>query len=358
MQNRILGYDVARALAIFGMIIVNYEMILTGGGVGHWLFKLTGLLQGRAAALFVVLAGVGMSLMVRKARLAGDAPELRRRRFLLLKRALFLLVVGLAYTPLWPGDILHVYGFYITIGVVLLTADPRTLWASSALLVAGFVFLLGFVDYEAGWDWSTLTYEGMWTLTGLTRRIFFNGFNPVLPWAGFLVAGLAIGRLDLGDPRVRRRTLAWSALVGGLVEGASRVTQSVLLPGASALEAEGIVAIFGTTAMPPLPLFMLAAGATAIAAIALSVELAERFRRSIIVRALVAAGQMALSVYVAHFVVGIGLLALLGLVQYQNPYFVVGYAIAFFGLSVLISTLWLRRFERGPLETLMRKITG
>jgi uncharacterized membrane protein YeiB len=40
------------------------------------------------------------------------------------------------------------------------------------------------------------------------------------------------------------------------------------------------------------------------------------------------------------------------------PIQILGFATAFFALSVGFSTIWLRYFKNGPLETLMRKISG
>ncbi|KAB2902243.1 MAG: DUF1624 domain-containing protein, partial [Anaerolineae bacterium] len=88
MSRRIVGYDVARAAAIFGMMIINFWLVLTpesrGEGVAG---SLLALLMGRAAATFVMLAGIGVSLLTREAR---QSPEkIREKQRLLLKRALF-----------------------------------------------------------------------------------------------------------------------------------------------------------------------------------------------------------------------------------------------------------------------------
>ena len=67
-SQRIAGYDLARSLAILGMVIVNYGSFMGGWGVGpSWLVWLVQLVPGRAAATFVILAGVGMSLMAKQA---------------------------------------------------------------------------------------------------------------------------------------------------------------------------------------------------------------------------------------------------------------------------------------------------
>ena len=62
-QTRVIGVDVARAAAVFGMVVVNFKTVMVVESAGpDWLVWMTGLLDGRAAATFVVLAGVGISL--------------------------------------------------------------------------------------------------------------------------------------------------------------------------------------------------------------------------------------------------------------------------------------------------------
>ena len=63
-SQRQYGFDVARGLAVFGMIIVNFKIAMGAETAGpSWMVWLVGLLDGRAAATFVILAGVGMSLL-------------------------------------------------------------------------------------------------------------------------------------------------------------------------------------------------------------------------------------------------------------------------------------------------------
>ncbi len=64
-SKRIVGLDIARALAVLGMVIVNYKVVMVSNATQGWLATTTGLLEGRAAATFVVLAGIGLSLMTR-----------------------------------------------------------------------------------------------------------------------------------------------------------------------------------------------------------------------------------------------------------------------------------------------------
>lgn len=99
LKQRIIGYDLARALAVFGMVIVNFKIVMSAEKNGPaWLVSLVGLLDGRAAATFVVLAGVGLSLLSQKGHAGKNRDRLAQDRRTLLKRALFLFILGLLYT--------------------------------------------------------------------------------------------------------------------------------------------------------------------------------------------------------------------------------------------------------------------
>ena len=350
-KSRILGYDVARALAVFGMVIVNYKVVMNAGGNGpDWLVWLAGLFNGRAAAIFVILAGVGITMLSRKAVAAQDYAQIRQDRVTLLKRAAFLFVVGLLYTPLWPADILHFYGVYIAIAALLLTASNRQLWAGVMGLSGAFLLLVLLFDYEAGWDFATLTYLDFWTVRGMLRHLFFNGFHPVIPWLAFVLIGMWLGRQDVRDGRVRRR-LFW----GGVLTAVIAETLSLILTTLFTGEAN---IIFTTAPMPPMPLYIVAGAGTAIAIIMLSLELTTRHPHGRLVAPLVATGQLALTLYVAHVVIGMGVLEAMGRLENQTLPFAIVSALLFFIIAVVFSHYWRKKFQRGPLEWVMRKMTG
>ena len=63
LNNRIIGCDLARAVAFLGMLLVNFSVLLGNGTPDPTLLDhLIEMIRGRAAATFVVLAGVGLSL--------------------------------------------------------------------------------------------------------------------------------------------------------------------------------------------------------------------------------------------------------------------------------------------------------
>jgi len=343
---------------VFGMVIVNYNIVMGAAGGGqHWLLDAAGLVEGRAAALFVVLAGVGVSLMTRTGRISGDMALRAKDRATLLKRALFLLVVGLTYTPIWPADILHFYGLYIALGVVLLYQPMKMLGLVSALLVMGFMVLVMAYDYDAGWDWNTLDYTDLWQPRGFFRHLFFNGFHPVVPWAAFLVSGMALGRLDLTARETRRKVLFWGLGVAAVAEFFSSRLVSSLGAMAHSPELAGLSDLVGTAPMPPGLFYMVAAGGIAFAATAACVSLGLRLDQSRWIQPLVATGQLALTLYVAHVVVGMGLLDTFGYLENRSAPEAMGAAAVFCLLGVAFAHAWRSKFDRGPLEWLMRRVT-
>lgn len=355
MKRRIIGYDLARAFAIFGMVVVNFKIVMGAEQDGPaWIVNLVGLLDGRAAATFVVLAGAGLSLLSQKARTLDDRRQLAQDRRTLLKRALFLFFVGLLYTPIWPADILHFYGVYIAVAAFLLAASARQLWIYSVVLVLVFVVMFFTLNYDHGWDWKTLEYYGFWTPVGMIRHLFYNGFHPVLPWLAFLLVGMVLGRQDMSDPTVRRRVLLWGAGVALVAEGVSWLLIHVLSTGVNLADQEAIIAIFGTEPMPPMPLYVVAGTGTACAIIAAAISLGQRYYESAWLQPFVATGQLSLTLYVAHVVFGMGTLEAFGLLENQTLPFALFASVVFCMVGVLFAYLWRSRFKRGPLETVMR----
>ncbi len=354
------GYDLARALAVIGMVIVNFKVVMGAETNGpDWLAWLVGLLDGRAAATFVVLAGVGMSLACRRALVEGDSHLLKSRLTALRKRAAFLFIFGLAYTPLWPADILHFYGFYILLGTFLIKSSDGKLLLSVSTIVMTFLLLLLFLDYEQGWNWKTLEYTDLWTMEGMLRHIFFNGFHPVFPWAAFLVAGIWLGRRNIEIEGVRKRLFLVGLAMTVLAESASHFLTEYMLVAYPFVNPVDIQDIFGTAPLPPMPLYMISAGGTALMIISLSTWLTAKVPSSnFIMKSLIVTGQYALTFYIAHVVIGMGILEEIGRLENQDLPTSVLSALLFCLVGIALSLFWNKYFRRGPLEWVLRKISG
>jgi uncharacterized membrane protein YeiB len=111
--------------------------------------------------------------------------------------------------------------------------------------------------------------------------------------------------------------------------------------------------------MPPMPLYLLSAGGTAVVVISLCLSFSQRCPSATwILRPLASTGQLALTLYVAHVVVGMGLLELLGLLYEQTLPVALASALFFCVAGVAFATLWCRFAKQGPLEWAMRRITA
>lgn len=362
-MKRIIGFDVARAVAIAGMVIVNFKVVMFAEERGpEWLQSVVGALDGRAAAMFVILAGVGASLMTADARNRGDPAGLAGARRRLLRRAAFLLVAGYLFVLIWPADILHYYAFYIGIGAFLLAASDRALWLWALLAAALFSGLATFAGYWDQLDPIDLSYQGFWTPVGLVRNLLFNGWHPVMPWVGFYLVGMWLGRRDVRVAATRWRIMGVAALVAAaseVVAAFNPIEFDIVVKGPSSLGlVAGSRALLAAEPLPPGPIFLAAAGGTAIVLILLCVGAGLRWPDALPLRWATRTGEVALTIYFGHVLIGMGVLEAIGRLDAQTLWFSIAAAGVFITGSVGFAVLWRRWHDRGPVEWLMRRVSG
>jgi uncharacterized protein len=93
--KRIAGYDLARGVAVFGMILMNFKIVMQdplNSATNAWAVFLQAF-EGRFGALFIVLAGIGVSLFTRRARTTNDGKRLNANKKTCLK--------GLDFSLFW-----------------------------------------------------------------------------------------------------------------------------------------------------------------------------------------------------------------------------------------------------------------
>jgi uncharacterized protein len=344
-QRRLPGVDLARALAIFGMVAVNFDQILSVPQSTGLSAKLLALPAGRASALFVVLAGIGLSLLARR--------DVGRGRRVAFRRGLFFLALGYLFWVVWPGDILHYYGWYFIVGGMALNWGNRVLALGVAVVTLTAPALLMVFDYGADWDFTRLEYQGLLTWTGQTRNLLFNGFHPLFPWLAFLFYGLWLGRRLVADPgRVER--MIWPALA---VAVATEWISHSIISNLGGLEKNEAAYLFVTDSMPPSLFYVLAAGALATFTLALCLRVAHRWESTLIMRGLLHTGQLAFSLYVLHVLIGAYPLIAIQPERSMAPAFVLGWCGGFCLLSIVGSHLWRLRFSQGPAEAVLRRFT-
>src|SRR5258708_36276408 len=111
-------------------------------------------------------------------------------------------------------------------------------------------------DFERSWDWQTLNSHNLWPPVGVVRNLFFDGFRSVLPWTGFVLFGMWLGRFDLQKRAVYWPVLLTAAGISVAAQGVSQILVShFLTPPREGLDAETVNALFCTESIPALCLF-------------------------------------------------------------------------------------------------------
>ncbi|QQR46102.1 DUF1624 domain-containing protein [Myxococcus xanthus] len=349
-SERLHGIDIARTCAICGMFVVHAFLVLgpPSSGLSGWERIVFNLTEGRAAATFVLLAGLGVGQLLSR----RETTDSRR---VLWRRALFLGVLGVLNLIVWPGDILRLYG------VALLAAPWLHRWSSKALswLVVALIFIFPlaavFVDWDARWDWATLTYRGLWTPSGFALNLVVDGFRPLLPWLAFFVLGLRLARLDWRDSATQRRML-WAGIclfVLSELVSAGLVKLAIQSAMGEHLGENVVTALLGTHSLPSMPLFMLSALGIASLVLGGSFVLGNHLARRIR-EALVSTGRLALTWYLGHVLLLVGL-SVAGYGNRLSALAAMGVALA--GFAVVIAVSYLRGGAPMLLERMLRRFS-
>ena len=357
--NRIIGFDLARAYAILGMFIVNFNFCFGSFQNNTPIGQFLNLFTGNSTAIFIICAGLSLSLLTNRA--AINSHEQRQRiKSRILKRSWFLVVIGLLLYPWWPGDILHFYGGYMHIAAYLLFV-PRNyylLGAGAAIII--FHVLLLIIPINTSWDFATFKYADFWTVQGFLRNTLYNGWNSLFPWIAYFLLGMWLGRINWQDGNTRRNVFLTGLVLFALVEGIRKYAVYAHLN-------RQILNYIMYDYFPPYLPFMIITASFALMIITACLWLGERFGAFGPVQWLAALGRMTLTNYVLHITLGMLVLQALtgrkytGLLQMQTPVspeYILLFSLACYGACVAFSALWSHRFSHGPLEALMRKIAG
>ena len=355
---RIPGFDLARAYAIFGMYIVNFNFCFGSFSNTTLAGRFITLFTGNSTSIFIICAGMGLSLMVNRQGLTAD--DKKRYKSIVLKRSWFLLAIGLALYSWWPGDILHFYGGYMHIAAFLLFVPKRYYLIAATAAIAIYHALLFFIPVETGWDLTSFNYTDFWTVKGFLRNTLYNGWNSLFPWIAYFLLGMWLGRLNWQNTMVTKRVFITGAICFLLFEGLRYFA-------AGGMFNDAATAYIMSEYFPPYLPFMAITISFALMVISICIYIGYKFPSNKLLASLSKTGRMTLTHYVMHITMGMVIFAILFDRYYTGylpgsapvpPIQILGFATAFFALSVGFSTIWLRYFKNGPLETLMRKISG
>jgi uncharacterized protein len=365
MRDRIIGFDVARAYAILGMYIVNFTFCFGSFRDPSLLGRFSTLFVGNSTSIFIICAGMGVVLMT--ARPTLDLAEKKKLRARILKRSWFLFALGLALFNWWPGDILHFYGAYLHIAALLLFVPKRYYLLAGLIAILGYNILQLVIPITTSWNLETTQYADFWTPIGFLRNTLYNGWNSIFPWFSFFALGMYLGKVDWQSKTIRRRIFGIGFAMLAVFKGMRLLIQADFEnPAHKPFYVKYWPQLMEDYFPANIPYLMITMG-WALMVISLCMSLGHRFPSNRVLGLLANTGQMTLTHYVTHATLG---MLLLGAVAHRTytgypptetpiaPHYLLLYATLFFAGSVCFSFLWRKKFNKGPLEMLMRKISG
>ena len=395
-KDREIFMDVLRGFAILGIFIANLGTGFSwyneqAHSTGPYLLpeldhKMSFLhhmfIEGKFYSIFSLLFGWGIALQFKRADAKGinAAPTVKRRLF-------FMLLLGAVHLLIWPGDIVF---FYAILGFILL---PLRKFSNKTLLITGVILILSpILLYWAKMTWPVLNYpaellvktgikvdgallnlkseedfmnimkHGSWfdqlkgNISGFFFRYQYLFFVSRVPKVlGMFLIGYVVGRSDFYKNILQHKKLLYWIIGIGLIIGlpanfylARYMTyfnndyfgQKTKGLYQTIFYALGVVPL----AMAYVGLFMLSFQ-TAVGKKILSV--------------LAPVGKMAFSNYIMQSLIGnfVFLGAGLGYMGQVGPVYYTLFGIGVFIIQIILSTIWLKYFNYGPLEWLWRSAT-
>jgi uncharacterized membrane protein YeiB len=371
-MGRLVGVDLARALAVFGMYVVHIGPPLSAtDGVAGWVRYMA---DGHSSVLFATLAGFSLMLLAgRREPKTGLAGRQAKARIAI--RAVVLLALGTVMAMEYGGVIiLGFYGVYFLLALPLVRLRARTLAiiaAALALVTPQLAFALNSLLTEPIQQ-SINAYDPLHRLSDVgVLDLLVTGFYPTITWIPFVIAGMALARLDLSATAVQWRLAALGSALTLAAYG-----MSLLLAGKDALRstAEDGPSSGGSGAMPldsgsfePQASTLLTAGPHSgttfdiigsvgvailmVVGAAVAMDRLPRLRR--LAQPVIAVGTMSLTAYVGHFVAQSVLSIPTGKSSQQSW----GQLLMFVLGVIVFAAIWSRFFRRGPLEYLLHAAT-
>ncbi|MEV2275692.1 DUF418 domain-containing protein [Nocardiopsis sp. NPDC049922] len=350
---RVAFLDVARALAMIGVVMMNVTVVVFAAERAGELAPSTLtsvvdtgaslLMSGKARAMLMVLLGVGAVLAWRGAVGRGQRPmAVMVRRYVALG-----LLFGVPHLLVFDGDILTHYAITAVVlaplmPVLVSGSRHRPVIAAAALfaLAPGFELLM--------------PTGGAWILVSLVPQTL-----------AFFCVGVWLARTPAfgGAPSRLPVRLVWTGLVGQAVGMALMFASDLLFP--IELDAAGVPVHLGADGTPvthPASDALVSLGGSlsglggALFYLGLVWWLVGRGRAaSRVLGVLAPLGRMTLTVYLGSTAV-----FLLTMSPFQGEITVLaqyGVATAYFVLMAVGARLWMGRFRLGPLEWVWRSLT-
>lgn len=395
-KEREVFMDVLRGFAILGIFIANlgsgfswYSESAHATGpmllpeLDHKMSFLHHMfIEGKFYSIFSLLFGWGIALQIKRGMAGGinAIPTVRRR-------LLFMLLLGAVHLMIWSGDIVF---FYALLGFLLI---PLRKFSNKTLLITGGLLILSPVllywlkmtfpdlNYPANLmrktgirvstsltpinseeDYMNLIKNGTWwdqlklNIGGFFFRYSYLFFVSRIPKVlGMFLIGYVVGRSDFFKNILQhKKILYWTIGIGFVIGLPANYYLAHYMSWFDGdyydLKIKGLYQTIAY-AIGVVPLAM-----AYVALFMLSFQTAAGKK---ILSVLAPVGKMAFSNYILQSLVGnfVFLPQGLGYMGQVGPVYFTLFGIGFFIIQVILSTIWLKYFNYGPLEWLWRSAT-
>lgn len=394
-NEREIFMDVLRGFAILGIFIANLNGFswynesahLTGPLLSEqWDHKMSFLhhmfIEGKFYSIFSLLFGWGIALQVKRGMAKGiDAlPTIKRR-------LVFMLLLGAVHLLIWPGDIVF---FYALLGFLLL---PFRKLSNKTLLITGVALVLlpiALYAAKSHWQWlnapAGFLYEtgqkldkqligatteedyinfskhaGWWdilvgNIAGFFYRYGYLFFVSRVPKVlGMFLIGYVLGRSDFYKNIAQNKKIIYWVIGIGLLVGLPANFylaryMTYFMDDYWNLKINGLYQTIAYS-LGVAPLAMVYVGL-----FMLGFQSASGKK---ILSVLAPVGKMAFSNYIMQSLIGnfVFLHAGLGYIGKVGPLYYTLFGISVFIVQIILSTVWLKYFNYGPVEWLWRSAT-
>jgi len=363
--SRISSLDVTRAIALVGVVMMNYHAYLNKDkafypphpSFAERIFNpLSGILTTRFAATFVLIAGMSIALLVQSAMQSGNVELIRSAQMKLARRGLFLYALGAAVQWIWPGTILFYYGAFLLISAVICTWSNRLLVAVSVASIAvstGLSAWRGYQFFEGNFtQWLSPAPN---TPRNLLIRTFVDYTHPVFPWITFICAGIILGRSLERLTQFRTHIMLWS----GVSLFVTFLIRTFAMPDSITAQSDYVLQrALSTNNHDHSVLHVTSTLAVALLVFCCISFIIDSRVNSRAVTFLARTGQMTLSIYLAHVLVFNLVVNWLNWVRPTGLDTALVLSLAFYVVAVPASSLYFRRFGIGPCERVYRAFGG
>lgn len=394
--QREIFMDVLRGFAILGIFIANLNGFswyngsakatgpyLLPGADNTMSFLHQMFIEGKFYSIFSLLFGWGIALQFKRAEEKGinALPTVRRRLF-------FMLLLGAVHLLLWPGDIVFFYAILAFVLLPLRKLSNKTLLITGCLLVLSPILLYWLkmtwpvLNYPADLAIKTATKVESSLFTIKSEQDFLNIMKHGNSWFeqvqmnvvgffyrynylffvsripkvfGIFLIGYVIGRSDFYKNILQHKKIVYWAIGIGLVVGLPAnyfLAYYMSNHGGDywQLKTKGFYqTIFYALGVAPL----------AMAYVGLFMLSFQKVAGKKVLSVFAPVGKMAFSNYILQTLIGsfVFLGPGLGYFGEVGPVYYTIFGVVVFIFQIILSTIWLKFFNYGPVEWIWRSAT-